>query len=215
MVNRFMTQGVLALVAAFVVFVLVPMPASAQPGSTPWGDPDLQGIWTNFDLGEGFNLETPPPPGVRASRLLIGTGICIPSDEPLPESGGGVGIGPPEHWFETSKFADDADDTLWLSGSTEAVGWLNTRLYDETGDERSAQGWCPTVIDTNGDGVITKPWNEPTKDGEVEIDPSRDTRVGSLDKFQRAYGVIPHPDGSGLDLEALPGTWAAHPCGTR
>ena len=54
------------------------------------------------------------------------------------------------------QFADDADDTLWLSGSTEAVGWLNTRLYDETGDERAAQGWCPTVIDTNGDGVITR-----------------------------------------------------------
>ncbi len=94
------------------------------------------------------------------------------------------------------QFADDADDTLWLSGSTEAVGWLNTRLYDETGDERAAQGWCPTVIDTNGDGVITRPWNEPDRDGAVEIDPSRDTRIGSLDKFQRAYGIIPHPDGS-------------------
>ena len=101
------------------------------------------------------------------------------------------------------QFADDANDTLWLSGSTEAIGWLNTRLYDETGDERASQGWCPTVIDTNGDGVITKPWNEPDmgadfslQAGEVEVDPALDTRVGSLDKFQRAYGVIPHPDGS-------------------
>ena len=94
------------------------------------------------------------------------------------------------------QFADDADDTLWLSGSTEAVGWLNTRLYDETGDERAAQGWCPTVIDTNGDGVITRPWNQPDRDGAVEIDPARDTRIGSLDKFRRAYGIIPHPDGS-------------------
>ena len=94
------------------------------------------------------------------------------------------------------QFADDADDTLWLSGSTEAVGWLNTRLYDETGDERAAQGWCPTVIDTNGDGVITRPWNEPDRGGEVEIDPAKDTRIGSLDKFRRAYGIIPHPDGS-------------------
>ena len=94
------------------------------------------------------------------------------------------------------QFADDADDTLWLSGSTEAVGWLNTRLYDETGDERAAQGWCPTVIDTNGDGVITRPWNEPDRDGAVEIDPAKDTRIGSLDKFKRAYGIIPHPDGS-------------------
>ena len=90
------------------------------------------------------------------------------------------------------QFADDANDTLWLSGSTEAVGWLNTKLYDETGDHRAAQGWCPTVLDTNGDGTITKPWNEPG----AEHDPSRDTRIGSLDKFRRAYGVIPHPDGS-------------------
>ena len=94
------------------------------------------------------------------------------------------------------QFADDADDTLWMSGSTEAVGWLNTRLYDETGDEQAAQGWCPTVIDTNGDGRITRPWNEPNAAGEVEIDPALDTRIGSLDKFKRAYGVIPHPDGS-------------------
>ena len=90
------------------------------------------------------------------------------------------------------QFADDADDTLWLSGSTEAIGWLNTRLYDETGDERASQGWCPTVLDTNGDGTITKPWNEP----DDEVDPTKDTRIGSLDKFKRAYGVIPHPDGS-------------------
>ena len=94
------------------------------------------------------------------------------------------------------QFADDDDDTLWLSGSTEAVGWLNTRLYDETGDERAAQGWCPTVIDTNGDGTITKPWNEPDRSGVVEIDPTKDTRIGSLDGRKRAYGIIPHPDGS-------------------
>ena len=102
------------------------------------------------------------------------------------------------------QFADDADDTLWLSGSTEAIGWLNTRLYDETGDERTSQGWCPTVIDTNGDGTITKPWNEPNREGEVEIDPTRDTRVGSLDKFRRAYGVIPHPDGSAWITRRFP-----------
>ena len=101
------------------------------------------------------------------------------------------------------QFADDEDDTLWLSGSTEAIGWLNTRLYDETGDERASQGWCPTVIDTNGDGVITKPWNEPDWNGDVEIDPARDTRIGSLDKFKRAYGVIPHPGRIGLDHPAL------------
>ena len=86
------------------------------------------------------------------------------------------------------QFAEDADDTLWFSGDIDVVGWLNTRLYDRTGDEQAAQGWCPTVIDTNGDGAVTKPWNEP---GEP-IDSARDTR---LDGF--AYGIIPNPvDGS-------------------
>ena len=52
------------------------------------------------------------------------------------------------------QFAEDENDTLWLSGSTDVVGWLNTKLYDDTGDEQAAQGWCPTVVDTSGDGII-------------------------------------------------------------
>ena len=83
------------------------------------------------------------------------------------------------------QFAEDAQDTLWLSGGIQVIGWLDTKLYDEMADERAAQGWCPTVIDTNGDGVITKPWNDP-------IDPSRDTRTAGF-----AYGAIVNPvDGS-------------------
>ena len=86
------------------------------------------------------------------------------------------------------QFAEDADDTLWFSGDIDVVGWLNTRLYDQDSDEQAAQGWCPTVIDTNGDGAISRPWNDPGG----PIDPARDTR---LDGF--AYGVIPSPvDGS-------------------
>ena len=86
------------------------------------------------------------------------------------------------------QFAEDAQDTLWLSGGIQVIGWLDTKLYDEMADERAAQGWCPTVIDTNGDGVITKPWNEPND----PIDPSRDTRTTGF-----AYGAIVNPvDGS-------------------
>ena len=40
-------------------------------------------------------------------------------------------------------------------GGGQVVGWINTDVYDETGDEQFSQGWCPTVIDTNGDGRIT------------------------------------------------------------
>ena len=82
------------------------------------------------------------------------------------------------------QFGEDPDDTLWFSGSGNVVGWLNTRLYDETGDERAAQGWCPKVLDTNADGQITRPWNEPGDD----VDPTRDTRTGG-----GFYGVIANP----------------------
>ena len=86
------------------------------------------------------------------------------------------------------QFAEDANNTLWFSGDGNAIGWIDTMVYDETGDERFSQGWCPTVIDTNGDGVITKPWNEPNRRGEVEIDSSKDTRIVGF-----GYGIIASP----------------------
>ena len=73
---------------------------------------------------------------------------------------------------------------MWFSGDGNAVGWINTRLYDETRDERFSQGWCPTVIDTNNDGKITKPWNDPGD----EVKPSRDTRIAGF-----GYGIIASP----------------------
>ena len=87
------------------------------------------------------------------------------------------------------QFAEDDDDTLYFSGGGQVVGWLDTRLYDETGDEQASQGWCPTVLDTNGDGVVTKPWNEPSRGGaEAAFDPALDTRI-----VAGAYGVITNP----------------------
>ncbi|MYH28957.1 MAG: carboxypeptidase regulatory-like domain-containing protein [Acidobacteria bacterium] len=82
------------------------------------------------------------------------------------------------------QFAEDERDTLWFSGDSNVVGWLDTKQYDETGNEQASQGWCPTVIDTNGDGRITRPWNEP---GE-QVDPAHDTRLGGF-----AYGIIANP----------------------
>ena len=91
------------------------------------------------------------------------------------------------------QFAEDADDTLWISGDGNVVGWINTRVYDETGDEQASQGWCPTIVDTNGDGRAG-PYVEP---GEAP-DPARDTRINGF-----AYGIIPNPvDGS---------VWVARP----
>ena len=59
------------------------------------------------------------------------------------------------------QFAEDEQDTLYFSGGGQVIGWIDTKLYDETGDEQLSQGWCPTVLDTSGDGTISMPWNEP------------------------------------------------------
>lgn len=51
-------------------------------------------------------------------------------------------------------FAEDADNTLWTSsgGGGGVVGWLNTRIWDQTHDAAKAQGWTALVLDTNGNG---------------------------------------------------------------
>ena len=33
-----------------------------------------------------------------------------------------------------------------------AVGWLNVKMFEETGDEVKSQGWTPFILDTNGNG---------------------------------------------------------------
>jgi hypothetical protein len=72
-------------------------------------------------------------------------------------------------------FAEDANNTLWTSagGATNAVaGWLNRKMYEETGDEGKSQGWTPFILDTNGNGK---------RDDYVEpdqpVDPNKDKRV--------------------------------------
>jgi hypothetical protein len=83
------------------------------------------------------------------------------------------------------QFDNDPDQTLYFNELLgPIVGWLNTREYDRTGDEQAAQGWCPQVVDSNGDGKITKPWNVPGQ----PADPRRDTEVR-----HNLYSVIPSP----------------------
>jgi len=83
-------------------------------------------------------------------------------------------------------FAKDANNTLWTSAGgpqSGVVGWLNTKLYEETGDEMKAQGWTPLIVDTNGNGK---------RDAYVEanqpLDPTKDKRV-----MAAFYGVQPSP----------------------
>ena len=97
------------------------------------------------------------------------------------------------------QFADDDDHMLYFSGGGDAVGWINTKVYDETGDAQMSQGWCPLVVDTNGDGRISKPWNEPVGRGRAQDEGgggarSRDISL-TLDTRMDpgSYGVIVNP----------------------
>jgi hypothetical protein len=194
------------------------MPGLRPTGFQPYRYFDMKAVWEN--------PAGPHNPMMDATgRVWITTSIRAPANPafckegsanrfaqyyPLARSGKQAGYFDPrtqqftliDTCFGTHhlQFAEDADNTLYFSdpGGT-AVGWLNTKMYDQTRDEQKSQGWCPTVIDTNGDGTITKPWNEPiagraTGDEDTAasrvgtFDPTRDTRlnVGS-------YGVIVNP----------------------
>ena len=52
------------------------------------------------------------------------------------------------------QFGFDKDNTLWLSGTGQVAGWVNTRVFDETGDPQKAVGWAPFVLDINGNGKL-------------------------------------------------------------
>jgi hypothetical protein len=66
------------------------------------------------------------------------------------------------------QFDNDANETLYFNELTgPIVGWIDTKVYDETKDEQKAVGWCGQVVDTNGDGRITRPpWNQITGRGD-------------------------------------------------
>jgi hypothetical protein len=72
-------------------------------------------------------------------------------------------------------FAEDANNTLWTSAGgpqTPVVGWLNRKVFEETGDEQKAQGWTPLILDTNGNGKRDD-YVEPNQ----PVDPTKDKRV--------------------------------------
>jgi len=72
-------------------------------------------------------------------------------------------------------FAEDANNTLWTSAGgpqVPVVGWLDRKVFEETGDEQKAQGWTPLILDTNGNGKRDD-YVEPNQ----PVDPAKDKRV--------------------------------------
>jgi len=80
--------------------------------------------------------------------------LCPSGLRVRPEDGSGQHV---DTCFSTHHlyFAKDANRTLWLSAGGPAsgvVGWVNTKLFLETGDSAKSQGWTPIIVDTNGNG---------------------------------------------------------------
>jgi hypothetical protein len=111
-------------------------------------------------------------------------------------------------------FATGGVDRLFFTGEIDVVGWVDTKVWDETHDSAKSVGWCPLVLDTNGDGKIDPDrthWQElkeagnwggeglmdagkstndsahsEVRDNRASLDPKKDTRVIG---FNYATGV--------------------------
>jgi len=112
-------------------------------------------------------------------------------------------------------FAEDANQTLWTSSGgggagPSAIGWLNRKMFEETGDEVKSQGWSPYVLDTNSNGK-----RDDYVGVDAAVDPAKDKQVRAS-----IYSVAVNPvDGSvwgtslgfpGLVVRVNPGSDPTH-----
>jgi hypothetical protein len=102
--------GLLAAVITMPLLVIHAQPKSAYtPPRTPWGDPDLQGIWPG---NNGVPMQRPADMGTRAvlndaefARRESQAAAQAKADSeefvrPATTGGRGGGVGPPDHWLE-------------------------------------------------------------------------------------------------------------------
>src|SRR3984893_16358362 len=83
-------------------------------------------------------------------------------------------------------FAEDTNNTLWTSAGgpqSGVLGWLNRKMFEETGDEGKSQGWTALVLDTNGNGKRDD-YVEPNQ----PVDPTKDKRIVAA-----FYGIAVNP----------------------
>jgi hypothetical protein len=93
--------------------------------------------------------------------------------------------------FQTHHLEFDANGILWFSGGSnsggDVIGWINTKVWDETHDAAKSQGWTNFILDTNGNGKRDEAVapNQP-------VDPAKDKMINV-----GFYAVMPNPkDGS-------------------
>jgi hypothetical protein len=177
--------------------------AADQPpaaASVYWGE---EAIWNTQSNSHSFAMDKQARVWVAArirppeTAAFCREGSSHPSAKLLPiaQSGRQIQMWDPktnqmttiDTCFGTHHLNFDDNDALWLSGTGPVAGWVNTKVFEQTGDAARAQGWSPFVLDTNGNGKRDAyvGINDP-------IDPTKDKRIAG-----GFYGVAPSPlDGS-------------------
>jgi hypothetical protein len=120
-------------------------------------------------------VQIDPPPYCKA-----GSNNPFAQNFPL-RGGGGMAIYDPKTGQQTPisfcggaghrAIGKDKDETIFMGLSLPSGGfaWFKTRVWDETHDAEKASGWCPGVIDYNGDGK-TGPYTTPDQPADPKLD---------------------------------------------
>jgi streptogramin lyase len=88
-------------------------------------------------------------------------------------------------------FSDDKDETLYFTDTGAipprmgGLGWVKTKVWDATHDPQKSIGWCPAVIDYNGDGK-----NGPYTTPDEPIDPKLDRAVDGGNGYGFAFNPV-------------------------
>ena len=147
------------------------LPSSLQYNEAPspfWGD---ELVWNERGGAGGPQIDPLGRLWYSARPLSPATFCGKGSDNPFaknfPVGGGGLGVYDPKTGQQTvfpmcgasgshRAWANDADRTLYAPLGVQSGGfaWIKTRVWDETHDVEKAIGWCPGILDYNGDGKI-------------------------------------------------------------
>ena len=102
------------LVAVIVVAASLGTAAQQSVSRTPWGDPDLQGIWPSGPMIT-VPFERPPQFGTRAvltdaefAERVAGLERQAQADAQEFSAPGGAGVNPPSHWLEAGQASRQA-----------------------------------------------------------------------------------------------------------
>lgn len=134
-----------------------------------WDDPINPGPITMDGKGRvWFNVENQleNPAFCRAGSKNV-----YAKNSPREEGGKGVDVYDPKTGkfdfvylcFEAERvvFSEDKDNTLYFSVASNpgGIGWVNTRVWDETHDSEKSEGWCPAAAGIERPGAYGVAYN--------------------------------------------------------